>query len=180
MYKQLGAVHELLQQLSAAIDAYTEGLALSPDYVALHNMRGWAHVNDKNFELARVDFAEVLRIAPQDAEARTGLGFVLAHMGRDDDARQAASAALLAANDNQLILHNVACIYARLSMAESVRKTECENLALAALDRAMSVSLQRPISPDELTLIQSERWFPQSLKSRPEFERLLSRKKLSH
>ena len=135
----------------------------------------WIYANQKKYELAEGDFTESIRAMPSDAEAHTGLGFVFAERGRDDAARKEASIALLAATDNQLILHNVACIYARLSSSDSSNKTEYENLALAALDRAVTLSKLRPIGldADEVTVMRNESAFPATLKSRPEFERLI-------
>jgi tetratricopeptide (TPR) repeat protein len=176
MWEQLGAVHELSKTPSKAIDAYSRGLALSPDDVRLGNLRAWAYVGGRQFELAKADFANVLRTAPNDPEAHAGLGFVLAELGHEDAARREASTALLVAADNQLILHNVACIYGRLSASQPERKIEYENVALASLQRAASISREAflGIDADERALIRSETVFPASLKARPEFQRLVS------
>ncbi len=176
MFKHLGAVHELLDDSRRAIESYSQGLTLSADDVPLRNMRGWAHVGEKQYDKARDDFVESLRLAPNDPDAHAGLGFVLSELGRDDEARKEASVAWLSGADNHLVLHNVACIYARLSQSEPEKKVEHENLALAALGRAVSLSRQNSIGPDadELALVRKGKTFPASLKSRPEFQSLLS------
>jgi tetratricopeptide (TPR) repeat protein len=178
MFQHLGAVEELLGDARQAIATYSQGLDLTPDDIVLRNLRGWAHANAQQWESAQADFAESLRLAPKDAEARAGMGFVLTGLGRFEDARKEASAALLAAPENQLVQHNVACIYAQLSESTPVQRTEHENLAIAALRRAVSISRQHALGPDadELELINVESTFPPSLRSRTEFRQLLERR----
>jgi tetratricopeptide (TPR) repeat protein len=175
MFQHLGAVEELLGDARQAIATYSKGLHASPDNISLRNLRGWAYVNGHQWEPAQADFSEALRIAPNDAEARAGMGFVLAELGRYDEAREEASVALLTAPDSQLVQHNVACIYAQLSEANPPQKVEHENLALAALQRAVFISRQHALGPDgdELELIKVEAAFPPSLRSRTEFRQLL-------
>lgn len=175
MWRQLGTVHELTAKSDDAIACYSKGLGSFADHVPLRVMRGWAYVGMKQYDSARDDFAEAVRLAPNDPEAHAGLGYALAELGRLDDARQEASAALLFGAQNQLVLHNVACIHGRLSETESERRIEHENLALEALTRASLLSRQNPIGPeaDERALIRGEKSFPASLWARPELQRLL-------
>ncbi len=182
MLQHLGAVGELLGATREAIASYTRGLELAADDVLLRNMRGWAYANEQQYDSASADFVEVLRLAPNNPDAHAGLGFALARLGRDVEARREASAALLSGADNHIVLHNVACIYGRLSETEPERRLEHENLALAALNRAVSISSRNSIGPDadEVTLIRTEKSFPASLQSRPEFQELLKRQAPSH
>jgi Flp pilus assembly protein TadD len=171
----MGTVRELLGRHSDATEDYSKALELKPGNVVVRNLRAWNYANQKKFELAQADFAESIRLAPKNPEAHLGVGYALAELGREDEARQEVSAALLVASDNQLVLHNIACIYGRLSAAGNTRRIEYENLALSARHRAVRLSNQNPIGPDadELALIHSESAFPQSLKSRPEFKKLI-------
>lgn len=175
MWRHLGAVHELRSAPAVAIDAYTRGLKLDPQDPQLRNMRAWVHANSHELDAAQSDFEAILDSAPDNAEAHAGLGFVLAELGREDDSRREASVALLAATDDQLLLHNIACIYGRLSAAKPERSDEYENLAIALLQRAVSISRTNPMGLDanEITLLRSESSFPDSLKHRPEFGGLL-------
>jgi tetratricopeptide (TPR) repeat protein/tRNA A-37 threonylcarbamoyl transferase component Bud32 len=174
--QHLGAVRELLGATDDAIASYSQGLTLTRDSIILHRMRGWLYANNRQYDLAKADFAEAVRIAPADPEAHAGLGFALAELGHHDDARKEATAALLGGSESQLVLHNVACVYGRLSELESKRKTEYENLALVTLDRALYLAHKNSLGhdADERALIKKEQAFPVSLRSRPEFERLLS------
>ena len=182
MFQHLGAVQELLGSKNEAIVSYSQGLNLSGNDTALLNMRGWVYADQKKYDLARADFAEALRSSPENPEAHAGLGFVLAQLGHDDDARKEASTALLLGAENHLALHNVACIYGRLSASDPNRKIELENLALAALSHALQVSRQKPIGPDadEQALIRKEESFPPSLRSRPEFQHWLDGETSTH
>jgi tetratricopeptide (TPR) repeat protein len=177
-FRHLGAVRELQGKAQGAITAYSQGLKLSSDKdkVPLLNLRGWAHVGEgqKQYSLARDDFTEALCLEPNNPESHAGLGFVLAEVESADDARTEASASLLCGSDNYLVLHNVACVYGRLSESDPRRKLEHENLALAALKRAVELSRRHPTGPDEISLIRRESAFPTSLQSRPEFKQLLA------
>lgn len=175
MWRHLGAVHELRRAPNVAIDAYTRGLELDPKDTQLRNMRAWVHANSHELDAAQSDFEAILDSAPDNAEAHAGLGFVLADLGREDDSRREASVALLAATDNHLLLHNIACIYGRLSSAKPERCDEYENLAIALLQRAMSISRSSPrgLDANEITLLRNGSSFPDSLKRRPEFGGLL-------
>jgi tetratricopeptide (TPR) repeat protein len=193
-FEQLGKVYEYLGKAQEAIKAYTQGIdnkAVSPpgddaetesQKVSLLNLRGWAYAaNDqKRFELARDDFSEALRLEPSNAEAHAGLGYALARLGNGQEARREASTAALLGSHNYVILHNVACIYGCLSEAAD-SKAEQENLALAALGWAMALSPVRNGASEEVAQIReeiagpiSESSFPQSLRSRTEFQQLLS------
>jgi tetratricopeptide (TPR) repeat protein len=175
-FRHLGAVRELQGKAQDAITAYSQGLKLPGHKVPLLNLRGWAHVSEgqKQYSLARDDFTEALCLEPNNPESHAGLGFVLAEVESADDACTEASASLLCGSDNYLVLHNVACVYGRLSESDPRRKLEHENLALAALKRAVELSRRHPTGPDEISLIRRESAFPSSLQSRPEFKRLLA------
>ena len=87
IYQHLGVVQEKLDDTPAAITSYSAGLALAPDHVALHNLRGWAYLATDNAELARADFAAAVRIEPGNAESHTALGFILSLSDAGDEAR---------------------------------------------------------------------------------------------
>jgi tetratricopeptide (TPR) repeat protein len=175
-FQQFGAVRQLQGKLPAAIESYSQGLKISAENVELRNLRGWAYSGENQSELARADFSEAVRRAPDNPESHTGLGYVLAKAGAADAAQSEVSAALLSGADNYLVLHNVACIYGRLSQSQPERKNDHENSALTALKRAVSLWRQSPAVHDanEIELIRHEEAFPDSLRSRPEFRCLLT------
>jgi hypothetical protein len=97
----------------------------------------------------------------------------MAEVEAPDDAQAQALVATLSGADNYLILHYVACIYGRLSQSAKAQRIEHENMALAALKRAVALWREHPSGPDEIELIRRESAFPDSLRARPEFARLL-------
>jgi tetratricopeptide (TPR) repeat protein len=175
IFQQLGTVQEGLANVREAIASYSKGLELAAGSVPLRNLRGWAYVGAQRFDLARADFSEALRIEPGNPDSHAGLGFVTAQVGQADDARREASAALLTGSDNYLVLHNVACIYGRLSESAKEHKIEHENLAIAALKRAVNIARHIGAGSAEDEYIRQEKEaFPDSLRARPEFQNLLS------
>jgi tetratricopeptide (TPR) repeat protein/tRNA A-37 threonylcarbamoyl transferase component Bud32 len=178
-YGLLGAVCELQHMPLQAMEAYDHGLKLAPEDVTLLNLRGWLHVNNKQYGLARADFSAALRQSPENPESHAGFGFVLAKIGDDGAARMEASTALLTGQNSHLVLHNVGCIYGVLSGADKDRQPEDENLSLAALARAIEISRQYhdTVDADEAMLIRQEDSFPAALRARPEFQRLLTDKR---
>jgi len=170
-WEQYGAVQELLNETPAAIAAYSQGLEIAPNETGLLNLRGWAYVKQNKLESAQEDFTKSIEIDPRNAEAYTGRGFVQAQLGQPSEANADAAYASLIGADNPLALHNLACIYGRLSEIE--RRQANEDLALAALSRAISLSKRNQVTPDERSLMQAETSFPESLRSRLEFQALL-------
>jgi tetratricopeptide (TPR) repeat protein len=175
VWQNLCAVQELLGRNSKAAESYAAGLAKFPNDLQLRRMRGWFYANQKEYELAKADFREAIRISPHDSESHAGLGFVLARQGIAEDAQQEASAALLSGADNQLTLHSVACIFGSLSAVAPDQKHTNEDLAVAALQRAIAISGRNPTGADadERSLITNEWSFPESLRAKPDFKQLL-------
>ena len=171
--RDLLALPDLMGQVQTAIANYSRQLESAPDNLQLRNQRGWAYVSARQFDHAAEDFQEVLQRSPQNAEAHTGLGFLLASRGERTEAERAAARAILYGGNNYLVLHNVACIYGELSRTESERTVECENMALAALERAVARYRQDPRGPDEIALLRQEPAFPRA-RRRTEFQRLLA------
>lgn len=171
-WEQYGAVRLLLGDTAAAVVAFSRGLEIAPNSVVLLNQRAWARMTLNELETARDDFARAIAIDPHNVEAYTGRGFVLAELGKTDEANADASLASLIGADNPLALHNLACIFGRLSTSE--RRQANEDLALAALNRALTLSKRAGQgTPDALALLRAETSFPESLKERPEFRKLL-------
>ena len=122
---------------------------------------------------ARADFDAAIRLVPDTAEAHTGLGYVEACRGAGANARRSAQIAVLYGPGDFLILHNVACIFAKLSEGEPDRRREYEDMTIDYLRRAVELWKRDRSGPNELTLIRDESAFGKSLKARPEFKKLL-------
>jgi tetratricopeptide (TPR) repeat protein/tRNA A-37 threonylcarbamoyl transferase component Bud32 len=174
LFEDLGAVREWQGHLDDAIQAYTMGLALVPEDTTLRLLRGWANSKLARHDQARADFAEAIRVDPRNAEAYTGIGHVQVDLKSPDDAQRAAAQALLHGNGNHVILHNVACIYARLSQVDDLRKAEHLDVAMALLQRAVELWRRTAAAPDEIQLIQDEPAFSAALRARPDFQKLIA------
>jgi Flp pilus assembly protein TadD len=175
LFDDRGAILEHLRKTPEAIRAYDQGLTLSSEDVKLLLKRAAAfgNLNPPEYEKAEADFARVVRLAPTNAEAYAGLGYVRACREAPADAQRAATQALLHGGGNHLILHNVACIYARLAETDKERRTACEDTAIDLLRRALELWGRREAGPNERTLIQNEGAFKSGLDKRPEFRQLL-------
>ncbi|MGO9114376.1 MAG: protein kinase domain-containing protein, partial [Thermoguttaceae bacterium] len=117
------AIDYLIKAWDAAPREKMDAAALKDLRIKILNLRGWTYAQrlDKpDYEKASGDFAQVLNIQldPQNAEAYSGLGFVYARQGQIQDAQSVAGLALAYGAGNDLVLHNVACIYAELSVSD--------------------------------------------------------------
>src|SRR5262249_27461975 len=90
------------------------------------------------------------------------------------EARRAANRALLHGAGDYLILHNVACVYAKLAQSDRPGAKEYEDLAIDYLGRAVELWRRDPSGPDLIRLIKAEPAFHPALRARKEFQRLLS------
>ena len=85
-----------------------------------------------------------------------------------------ASLTLVHGADDYLAVHNVACIYAELSRADSGRATEHLDVAMRLLRRAVELWGGGTAGPDEIELICGEPAFPAALHHRPDFQKLIA------
>ena len=116
----------------------------------------------------------MLRLDPKEAEAHSGLGYVQACRKAPAEARVAAGRALLHGGGKYLVIHNIACVYAKLAQTDTARAAEYEDLAVDHLRRA--VELWRKVGEtglNEIQLIKDEVAFHPALRARPDFQELL-------
>ena len=161
---------------SKALDKTPPGEQHNADRVRRLVLRGWAYVNSPkpDFAKARSDFDAAIRLAPDNAEAHTGLGYVEACRNVGVNARRSAQIAVLYGPGDYLILHNVACVFAKLSESDADRSREFEDMALDYLARAVELWRRDKSGPNELVLINDEAAFGKAIRKRPEFKRLLN------
>jgi Tfp pilus assembly protein PilF/tRNA A-37 threonylcarbamoyl transferase component Bud32 len=177
LYSHLGDVHMRLGETAAAINAYTASLKLSPNNVKVLMKRGLAHDRTRpaNYAEGQKDYAAAARLEPVNAEAHAGVGYMSACLQDEALAMKHANLALLHGAGDYLILHNVACIYSKLSEVDPKRQVAFENLALDQLRRGNELWRRDPSGPDAIILMERERAFSESLKARKEFKDLLVR-----
>jgi tetratricopeptide (TPR) repeat protein len=175
LFDHLGLVLQDLGQLPESVQAYGAAVALSPKEARLRVKRGAVLVDLDRYDDALADFTAALQLEPAHAEALAWVGYVRACQGKaPGEAGLRALEATLHGSGDYLVLHNIACIYGKLSEKEPQRAREYEDLALACLYREVELWRKDRKGPDPIPLIRGESAFPQSLKDRPEFKKLIT------
>lgn len=130
--------------------------------------------NRKRLELALNDFLTTLQIEPDNSEAHTGAGFVRSILEAPADAQKSAAEALLHGAGDYFVLHNVACIYAEMSLLDRAKEKECQDVAINILNRAVELwKRDGSGEPNELMQIKYEESFRESIRSRADFLKLI-------
>ena len=166
------AVLDLLGRHDQALAAYSHAIAIAPDDCQPLINRGWCNEALNHLDQARDDFTKALQLVPNQPEAVTGLGYVDARLGRGAEAQRQASLAVLQSNGDYRILHNVACIYAQLSLTDPARAQLHQDAAIALLDQAIVKWRQGWRGRSEIELIQEEPAFPAAMRQRADFKKL--------
>jgi tetratricopeptide (TPR) repeat protein len=173
-FGDLAAVLDLQGRADDALAAYARATSLAPDDPQPVINRGWLRINLEQLEEAQRDFTESLKLFPDNVEALAGLGYINVRQNRPLEAQRYASLALLHGSTDYAVLHNVACIYAQLSVVDPPRAAAHEDAALDLLRRAIDMWRTGPGGPDEIELMRGERAFGPSLRARAEFKSLLA------
>ena len=174
LYSETGSVLELLGAADDAFVAYSKSLDVKPDDDALLVKRGWLQVlRLRNGDGAIDDFEAALKVNPDNAEAHSAHGFLLALQNPSADAERAAVRAILHGAGDYLILHNVACIYAELAAASPDKAGSYEQSALDVLERGLALWRKGNRSgPNAVQLARGESSF-RNLANREDFQALL-------
>jgi len=176
----LASVLEQLGESAKALDFYAQALAAAPprDLEAkILSKRGWIFTQSlkpPQPEKAREAFTALLRLdlAPHNADAHAGLGYLAVHRKSPAEAQREAFHGLLHGSGDYLALHNLACIYAELSQTDKGQARQHQDTAIALLRRAVALWRRGGTGPREIDLIREERSFV-PLRNREEFNKLL-------
>ncbi|MCL4764720.1 MAG: tetratricopeptide repeat protein [Hyphomicrobiaceae bacterium] len=103
-YLNRGNAHEELGRPADAIEDYTQGLKLNPEYRALYHRRGLAYDREGKTDLAIADFSEAIRLDPKDTEALVYRGLSHAALGDHVKAIPDFDAALAEDPDDAAVL----------------------------------------------------------------------------
>jgi tetratricopeptide (TPR) repeat protein len=177
-FDELGLVRELQGNPQEALKTYDKALPAAPAALKVKVLlkRGWIYaqaLQPPDAAGAQKAFAEAASLAPSNAEAHTGLGYLRARNNKCAEAQQETDKALLYGSGDYFVLHNVACIYAVLAHEDKERAAEHQDMAITLLRRAVELWRQGGTGPDEIKLIEKEPAFDASLRDRPEFRELL-------
>lgn len=169
------ATKDLLGLAGEVVEKYTQRLKTAPQDIVTRKKRGWNYAGLKRYELAANDFSIALEQSPDDAEAHTGLGYVSALQGDYTAAELEAIKSVMCGANDFFVLHNIAVIYDELAAAKLQQRTEYEDRAIAFLERAVTLSKLSSSGFNEVEIIRGEIAFHQSLRMRPEFQRLIGK-----
>jgi tetratricopeptide (TPR) repeat protein/tRNA A-37 threonylcarbamoyl transferase component Bud32 len=179
LFDDLGSVAERLGDYEQALDAYGESLKLDgPKELAVkvRTKRGWIlawFLQKRQFEQARKEFTEAIRLNPAYADAHAGLGFVAAVQGAPGEALLAANRASALGADDYMILHNVACVYAELSRVEKGRQAQHQDAAMDLLRRAVTLCRREGGGDREIQEIKGDASL-KVLADRPDYRALVT------
>jgi Flp pilus assembly protein TadD len=171
-------VLESLGESMKALDVYTQGLAAAPprDVAArIHSKRGWILAQSperSQQEKAQETFAALLRLEPNNPDARAGLGYLAALRKSATEAQRETVHALLNGAGDYLALHNLACIYAELAKSDRGQTKQHEDAAIALVQRAVELWRRGGSGPNEIGLIRGEPSFA-TLREREEIKKLI-------
>jgi tetratricopeptide (TPR) repeat protein len=177
LFDDLGSVRQRLGEWDEAIAAYEQCLQTAPPDLAVRvrTKRGWIFafsLQPPDLDRARDDFAEARRLDSSHADAHAGLAYVLALQKSPGEAQVEAAEAAFHADEDYLVLHNVACVYAELSQIEKGRAEQHQNMAMDLLRRAVQVWRREGVGPSEIDAIRLDPSL-QVLRGHPDYEKLL-------
>jgi serine/threonine protein kinase/tetratricopeptide (TPR) repeat protein len=132
VYRGRGLARAALGKYPGAIEDYTRALELQPTS-AVQAYRGWAHLVCDAPKLALRDFELAVQLDPDNADAYSGRGFVLAGQGRRREAVRDAEEALRRGPESPRLLYNAARIYAQCGESNERRALELIRQALGLL-----------------------------------------------
>jgi serine/threonine protein kinase/tetratricopeptide (TPR) repeat protein len=171
-FADLGAILHLQGEFKSAVGELSRAIVLDPTDPQLLTNRGWSYEAMDRLAEAEADFTCALRLAPTSGEALAGLGYVEARLSRSSPAQRHAALAVLHGGRDYLVLHNVACIYAKLATMDPNNTRTHEEAAITLLARALEIWRTTLTGPNEIELIALESAFAPALRARPEFQAL--------
>jgi tetratricopeptide (TPR) repeat protein len=116
LYELRGLARARRQEYSAAIQDYTQAIALEPNRPSPLIQRGWAFLVSEAPNLANKDFEQAIKLAPNDPEAYNGRGFARVLSGQHKEAAEDADASVARGPNDARTLYNAARIYAKAAI----------------------------------------------------------------
>ena len=110
-YNEMGRCHFLLGEDARADELYQKSLRLNPNYSRTHMFLGEMRYRRGKLDQALQSFAEAARLDDKNLEAKRNVGFLLALLGRRQEAIQANLSALQAQPGDPVLLARLASLY---------------------------------------------------------------------
>jgi tetratricopeptide (TPR) repeat protein len=110
-YSEMGRCYFLTGEDEKANALYQRSLEISPGYWRTHMFLGEMHYRRKNYEEALQDFRRAAKGGSRNIEARKNVGFLLALLGRKEEAIQENLDTLKRAPEDSMLLTRLAVLY---------------------------------------------------------------------
>ncbi len=117
LFEFRGLAHSSRREYSAAIQDYTQSLALDRNRPTPHVQRGWAYLVSDATKLALADFDAAIEIAPNEPDAYSGRGFARVLLGQHQAGVLDADESLKRGTPDARTRYNAARVYARAVIA---------------------------------------------------------------
>jgi tetratricopeptide (TPR) repeat protein len=130
LFNIIGAAHQGLGQLDAAVDSFERALSIKPDYVEAYNNMGATLTDQGKPEKALKALKESLAIKPYNAEAHNKIGNALKTQGKLEEAIEAYNKALAIKPDYAQAYNNMGSAFKNKGMMKE---------AIEAFNKALSI-----------------------------------------
>ncbi len=118
LQNEWGTVYAQLGENDKALARFARSLEIDPVYADTYLRRAQMALQGKDWQAAAADYDQAIKLNPKDVRALSGRAYVLAQMGRTDDAI-AANLALLAVSPNDVSsLQNLALLYQKKGLLQ--------------------------------------------------------------
>lgn len=156
-----------------AVEHFSEAIEVDPQFIDAWSERASSNMQLKEFEAARTDYEQALRLDPYDAAAVTCLGILRAMDGRVEEGLAFVHDRADEFSKNDLFAYNTACLYAvasdRVEKTDPARAERLRADAVKELDRSIELGMTDPTS---IAWIRKDPDLT-SLRGRPDFEKVV-------
>ena len=140
-YNGIGVAWTMLEKYEEAVAAQQQALALQPDFAKAHAGIGLAYFRQHKTELALKHYRQAITLDPQFLEAHLKIAIILLNQQRYAEATDAYLTVIALNPDDAETYHNLGLCYAYQAMGEGNTDQELTTAALAALEKAVDLSL---------------------------------------
>ena len=157
-----------------AAERFGDAIELDPMFVDAWTGRANAHMQLSDYDAARADYEQVLKLDPSDAAAVTCLGILRVFDGRIEEGLEFVRDRAEPFGNDELFAYNRACLYSvaadQLEKEDAARAERLRTDAVGELTRAIELGM---IDPESVAWMRKDPDL-KSLHDRPDFEKAVS------